>query len=787
MGYGQEKSPFLKNLAIAYECRGVQQYEAFSVPEAIQSWERALFIYQDIRDFEGKCKCINNLGKAQKYFGKYIAAIRLYEKALVIAQENRLEEFVAKIINNLAGVHRNIGNYQQAIDYSQNALDIKRKLGMKVPEGWTLLNLGNVYHLLGDSEQAINHFKQSLEIASAMVKQFENKSIEREDAQELEGKSISSLGMVYRSQRKYKKAIKCYEEGVAIFKKIGNRLEERETLIILVIVCIEQKEYQKAIEYYQQSQNFRIANHSLGVATSLFNLSVDIYFSNLVKDYSDLKKYQMIKSCEESLASSRKINDSHTTAKLLTCLGAALLEFGNLEEAESKLSEAVEVWENLRIGLTNDADKVSLFDTQTDAYSLLQETLVNQNKTNSALEIAERRRGRAFIDFWAMKLDVESLNENQKTRLLEATNTPTVDIIKQIAKDKKSTLILYSIIYSYALYIWVVTPTEEIHFFSVDIQPLVEEYNSIEELTKDTLEQIQSGSLYQYKHLLQVLYKYLIEPIAGSLPTDPNAPVIFIPQRELFLVPFPALHDAITAKFLIEQHTVLIAPSIMAMKLTRQQKERIINLDWDLEENQINALIVGNPTMPSEKLQPLPSAEEEAKEIASILNTKAIIGDNATKVYIMEQMPKARLIHLATHGSSETHKSGIPGAIALAQSGKDNGFLTSSDILDLELNAELVVLSACNTGKGRITEDGVIGLSRCLLLAGVPSVIVSLWEVDDSSTKLLMTQFYRNLQNGLNKAQALREAMLATMQANPNCPKAWAAFTLIGEFASFYR
>jgi CHAT domain-containing protein/Tfp pilus assembly protein PilF len=781
IGYGQEKSPFLKNLAIAYERRGLQQKEACSVSAAIQSWEKALSIYQDLHDWEGECKCINYLGSANQHWGKYCQAIELRNKALVIARKNGCDKLEAQFLHNLAHDYTKIGHYQQAIDYYQQALDIKRKLGMKVPEGWTLLNLGTVSYLFGDYEEAINRFKQSLKIAVAMIKQFANRSIEREDAQNLEGKSINSLGMVYRSQKKYKEAIEYYEEGLAIFKEIGNRFEQRETLVVLVIACIEKREYQKAIKYYQQWQNFTIVNDSPGVAASLFNLSVDIYFYNLVKDYSDLKKSQLIKSCEESLAISRKINDFHTTAKLLICLGAALLEFGNLEEAESKLREAVEVWENLRIGLRNDADKVSFFDTQADAYSLLQETLVNQNKTNSALEIAERGRGRALIDFLAIRLSVQNLDETQNARLLEATNPPTIDIIKEIAKERNSTLILYSIIYSYDLYIWVITPTGDINFFPVDIQLLVEEYNSIEELTKDTLEQIQSGSFYQYKHLLQVLYKYLIEPIAASLPTDPNAPIIFIPQRDLSLVPFPALHDAITDKFLIEQHTVLIAPSIMALKLTRQKKERIRNMDWNLEQNQINALIVGNPTMPSENLQLLPYAEEEAKEIASLLNTKAIIGDNATKLYIVEQMPKARLIHLATHGLSEIHKSGIPGAIALAQSGKDNGYLTSSDILDLELNAELVVLSACNIGKGRITEDGVIGLSRCLLLAGVPSVIVSLWEVDDSSTKLLMTQFYRNLQNGLNKAQALREAMLATMQANPNCPKAWAAFTLIGE------
>jgi len=165
----------------------------------------------------------------------------------------------------------------------------------------------------------------------------------------------------------------------------------------------------------------------------------------------------------------------------------------------------------------------------------------------------------------------------------------------------------------------------------------------------------------------------------------------------------------------------------------------------------------------------------------SYSKTKAIIGDKATKSAIVQQMSNARLIHLATHGLLDDFKGlGVPGAIALAPDNQDDGLLTSSEILDLKLNSELVVLSACDTGRGRITGDGVIGLSRSLISAGVPSVIVSLWQVPDAPTASLMTEFYRNLKPNSDKAQALRQAMLTTMKQYPN-PRDWAAFTLIGE------
>ncbi|MEM6350088.1 MAG: CHAT domain-containing protein [Cyanobacteria bacterium P01_D01_bin.14] len=122
----------------------------------------------------------------------------------------------------------------------------------------------------------------------------------------------------------------------------------------------------------------------------------------------------------------------------------------------------------------------------------------------------------------------------------------------------------------------------------------------------------------------------------------------------------------------------------------------------------------------------------------------------------------------------------LPGAIALAPGSGEDGLLTAGEIIDLSLSAELVVLSACNTGRGRITGDGVVGLSRAFIGAGVPSVVVSLWAVPDAPTADLMTAFYTQLQTTPDKAQALRQAMLQTQAVHPD-PRDWAGFTLVGE------
>ncbi|HEY9823535.1 MAG TPA: CHAT domain-containing protein, partial [Candidatus Sericytochromatia bacterium] len=377
--------------------------------------------------------------------------------------------------------------------------------------------------------------------------------------------------------------------------------------------------------------------------------------------------------------------------------------------------------------------------------------------------------------------------------------------VRQVAKEQKATLVEYSIIYdkSYGkiqgkelkLVIWAVKPTGEVALKEVDLQKVLNN-KSLKDLVTSSREAIgvRGRSIIEVRptqaalqeteaqaiRRLQKLHQLLIQPIAQFLPTDPNERVIFIPQNELFLVPFPALQDA-SGKYLVEKHTILTAPAIQVLQLTREKRRSVSGSD---------VLVVGNPTMPSitpqmggtpQQLPSLPGAEKEALAIANLLNTKPLTGNLATKQAIEQQMPKARIIHLATHGLLDDFKGlGVPGAIALAPEGNDDGLLTSSEIFDLKLNAELVVLSACDTGRGTITGDGVIGLSRSLITAGVPSLIVSLWSVPDAPTASLMTEFYQNLQQSPDKAQALRSAMLTTMKQHPD-PKDWAAFTLIGE------
>ncbi|MEB3220410.1 MAG: CHAT domain-containing protein [Nostocales cyanobacterium 94392] len=396
----------------------------------------------------------------------------------------------------------------------------------------------------------------------------------------------------------------------------------------------------------------------------------------------------------------------------------------------------------------------------------------------------------------------------------EAVNT---EQMKQVAKHQNATIVQYSIIADESpvngkreiqeseLYIWVIKPTGDMQFRRVDLKAWEKiEKNSFFNLfirrTRPTLGARSinlKGSGLKIKPEdktlqfdLKKLHQVLIEPIADLLPQKPEERVIFIPQGELFTVPFAALQDA-NNKYLIEKHTISTSPSIQVLDLLYQRKKERKDEKPFVPKNITGdeLLIVGNPTAPKTpltagsdncKASRLPGAEKEAKIIAEMFQTQPLIGDAATETAIVQKMPQARIIHLATYTFAENcQKEDSPGVIALATSEGDDGWLRTGEIQNLNLKADLVVLTGCDTALGRITGDGIIGLSRAFLGAGADSVIGSLWDVDDISTAALMTEFYGKLSENTDKAGALRQAMLETMKKYPN-PSDWAGFTLVG-------
>ncbi|QYO62650.1 CHAT domain-containing protein [Leptolyngbya sp. 7M] len=700
------------------------------------------------------------MSAAFSYLGQYARALQSAQQALAIAQELKDEAQTAIVLNSIGGIYRNLGQYSLALEHFQQALTLLRQIGDRTQEG-TILN---------------------------------------------------NIGAIYINLKQYPQALAALKDALAVQRELGNRIPVGVTLNNIGAIYLDLGEPEQALEFHQQA---------LVVAREVSDCSGEWFaLNNIGTAYMYLKQYtQALSYLQASLAIARTIGDRAGQGITLVNIGSTLFQEGQVAAAEEACYDALEILETLRQSDLSDTHKVSLFETQLQAYQFLQDVLVSQanpEKQLKALEVAERGRARAFVELLANQLS------DQQARAL-AASAPTIASIQQIAQQQNAVLVQYSLINNVdgshlQLYIWVVQPTGDISFHSTDLANLDQPLSELVHLSRAMIgargRKISSASaqinskpdvepthpqplLYPF----QQLYDLLIRPIRDQFPSDSTTRVIVIPQAELFLVPFAALQDE-QGTCLIQQHTVLIAPSIQVLAMTHQRRQELSSLYDQTAVAPDTVLIVGNPTMPTSPtippLMPLPEAQREAEMIAALFNAKVYTGANATKKTIVQQMPQARLIHLATHGLLEysvTNPAGIhtiPGALALAPepdsnnpadaatSVGQNGLLTAAEIAELSLGAELVVLSACDTGRGTITGDGVIGLSRSLIAAGVPSVIVSLWKVPDKSTAYLMTQFYQNLLHQSDKAQALRQAMLSTRQQYPH-PQCWAAFTLVGQ------
>ncbi|MUG92922.1 CHAT domain-containing protein [Scytonema sp. UIC 10036] len=751
----------------------------WNLDKAIEVCEKSLRIAKDIGYRHGEAVALLCIGKAYYWYpGKqrnFSMAIKCYEQAKAIFQERNNLQGVLDALYHLQDSYYYTSNYAKAIQSNEERLAIARDLKDLLLEASALFCLGNNYQGLGNLERetAKNYYEQSLAIAKKITDNYY--------ACWLQVRTLQGLGSYYRVKGYLGDAEKNYQESLRIAKNIREEQGQANALQALAEIYYYQGNLARAWNYNEHSLEIKQRlQDQIGTGNSIgFRGSICL----IRGQYCEALNY-----FEQSLTIMEEFNNTSGKASTLTDMGVAYLGLNQIEQAETKLRQGIELWESVR-GRLGDRDdfKVSIFEQQARTYHLLQAALIDQEKPLAALKIAERDRARALVELLGKEL------EGQLAEKTEITS-PTLQQIQQIAKEQNATLVEYSILWARTLLIWVVKPTGEIAFRQVDLKPLLQEFNkSLEKLVAIAHHSIgvrgtrfvgldgdnNDNELIQGNNKqLQQLYQILIEPIAELLPKDADERIIFIPQNSLFLVPFPALLDA-SGKHLIEQHTILTAPSIQVLELTRQHQQRVQEMGLQ------DVLVVGNPTMPpfkSHQLIPLPGAEKEAREIAPLLNTKALIGAEATKVAIVQRMPTARIIHLATHGLlNDAEELKVPGAIALAPSGTDDGWLKATEIMDLKmLKAELVVLSVCNTGQGRLTGDGAFGLSRSFISKGVPSVIASLWSVPDALTASFMVELYQNLQQGLDKAQALRQAMLTIKEKHPN-PLNWAAFTLIGE------
>jgi len=312
--------------------------------------------------------------------------------------------------------------------------------------------------------------------------------------------------------------------------------------------------------------------------------------------------------------------------------------------------------------------------------------------------------------------------------------------------------------------VWVVEQegikTKEINIKDINLNEKVDEARKAFTATEED---------YEYQKICKELYQILfaqIKPLTGNKTT-----IGIIPHRSLFYLPFQALMME-DGKFLVDRYNLFYIPSASVYSYCLGKNRG----------NQESYLGFGNPSFEGENLASLPLSVEEVKIVAPIFPSNEVFVDKeATETKFKEICSNFDIIHLSTHGLADDQRP-LFSVICLSKDEQNDGEIRAYEVFSLNLKANLVVLGACQTGLGKLSEaEGLVGLVRSFLYAGTPTVIASLWSVFDRPTMELFIKFFRYWkQEGISKVEALGRAQreLAEEYGLPVC---WAGFILIGD------
>ncbi|MCF8260480.1 MAG: CHAT domain-containing protein [Melioribacteraceae bacterium] len=350
-------------------------------------------------------------------------------------------------------------------------------------------------------------------------------------------------------------------------------------------------------------------------------------------------------------------------------------------------------------------------------------------------------------------------NANSKAVDLVSINTLTLSAVKDFIKPHEVVLNYFTA--DEALYLFFISKEEQtltkIDINQKELNQTVESFRQVVQNPKDQ----------SFEIMAKAIYKKLIAPVESKLAAKK---ILIIPSGKLNNLPFAALKS--DTKFLMETNPIVILPNATFLQFADSQVK---------SSNLQSLLAIGNPS--NSFTSALPGAEKEVKEINEIYpESDLLIRSNAKEGILKKTLGNYNIVHFACHGLFNADYP-LMSALALAPDNLNDGRLEVHEIYNINMpNTELVVMSACETGLAQIKKnDDMIGLVRGFLYAGVPNVVASLWKVDDIATSRLMTNFYKFLNNGLNKVDALRSAQSELINsAEFNHPFYWSAFIMNG-------
>ncbi|AFY41362.1 CHAT domain-containing tetratricopeptide repeat protein [Nostoc sp. PCC 7107] len=792
----------LNNLALLYYTQGNYQ-------QAEPLYLRSLAIYEKVLGTENPdfATSLNNLAELYNAQGNYQQAEPLYLRSLAILEKVLGKEHpsVATSLNNLAELYNAQGNYQQAEPLYLRSLAILEKvLGKEHPSVATSLNnLAELYNAQGNYQQAEPLYLRSLAILEKVLGK-EHPSV---------ATSLNNLAGLYYTQGNYQQAEPLSLRSLAIREKVLGKEhpDVAQSLNNLALLYLAKGDITSTTDFLRR-----------GLEVEGQNLNLIFAVGSEQRKQSYLRTFAGATYRSISLSLQEARNNSSAASLALTTV---LRRKGLVLDA---VADSIQI---LRAQLDKNPETQKLFTQWLQVQQQLSALIYSQPEKQTANPKTQLEQLEAEKEKIEAAISSKSAEFRQQTQPIELAT-----IQAKVPKDAA----LVEIVQYESFNVKAKTDAQKLGKprYAVAVlrssgEPKWLDLGEAAEIDKLAIDfRANLATERTFKKLARSLDEKLIAPIRPLL-GDANH-ILISPDGQLTLIPFEALKDE-QDKFLIQRYAFSYLTSGRDLLRFGSNNNNgsapvvLADIDYDNQKQTVaSAKTSGSRSSQNRRsgdlatliFEPLANTEEEAEAIKKVLpNAKLLLGKDATETAV-KQLQSPSILHLATHGFFiadkeqnlnasrdleltprqpkilEVENPLLRSGLALAGFNKrkqatnnnDDGVLTALEIAGLDLNSnQLVVLSACDTGKGDIkVGDGVYGLRRALVIAGSQSQVLSLWQVDDAATKDLMVKYYQNLQAGKGRHEALRSAQLDLLKEHEH-PYFWAAFVPSGNWTPLHN
>ncbi len=770
---------------------------------------QALEIAKAIHHLGEQGVCHNNIGLYHWKRSDYSNAIKHFQTALEIADKNHLEYDKSDCMTNLGLVYAEFGDYENAKDYISGAMEVDAKARDAYNLAIDYNNYGMIQKNIGLSSRQMDHVYAAIESygkSYALAKEISNNNIQCI--------ASANMGEAFASLDQYFKAIFYFNTALILASEMGNTELEGQINNNLGRVYLNLSQLDAAMAFYEEAIHLALsgpyanplweayfglgecyeARRNVPRALNCYRKSIDIVDG--IRNKILLETYRIGFSRNKLKVYERLIHLIWENKSARPYADADNDIFNQIEKIKARsflecLSESsIDVLENM-----DDVKKKELLDSSGRTSSLSFE-LARQEADAASRQDIGKKLAREEENYFRLMSNLRT--DHPALASLVSPKPARLEDVQNVLTDEHTALIDFYLgeRRSYLIYV-----THK----SIEIQPLPPR-TEIEKLVAPYIKLLSSPRRNDLdgrkagKRLFRLLLSGLgweRQPFIDNLVIIPDGILNFLPFETLIITP-PYQPE----QYLIGRYSISYAPSASVLIMLKEMEPKtgpyrgilaLGNPDYAGAREKVRSsfgLKAGTYSKFANSLAPLPLSQDEIEAIAVFFpqeQRKIFLGYQAREDVLKDNSRSAyQIIHLACHGIID---EAVPYRSSLILSPNpdtgDDGILHAWELYNLKLRANLVVLSACQTGSGAIERaEGVLGLTRIFFYAGASSILSTLWPISDKSTVFFMRSFYGNLSSGLSKTQALRNAKIAMMNSSYSDPYYWAGFILSGNASS---